>query len=99
MKKLEQELKKVKIQGEFSKKRKIIFVTSKEITKDIHKEILIPTPILIDSVAMMIPRGDALKDGEHGTQMSAAQVGKHNSEMVKNLAPTSFDASLIPIFY
>ena len=66
-------------------------------TKNGH-ELVIPTPIIIDSVASMMPKEYAEDtEREAGTNMLGAQTAKINGVLLKKLLPIIEEANIIPI--
>ena len=60
------------------------------------EEMLVPTPIIIDSLATMMPKNVEESDTIQGN-MSAAQVAKVNTSFFKGLLGEYIDGGLLPI--
>jgi predicted ATP-dependent serine protease len=61
------------------------------------KKILPPTVILVDSIAMMMPR-NAVEAEEMTGQMSATQMAKSNTQLFKRVVQPCMEANIIMIF-
>jgi RecA/RadA recombinase len=60
-------------------------------------KILPPTVVIVDSIAMMMPR-DVLATEEMTGQMSATQMAKSNTQLFKRLVQVCMEANIIMIF-
>jgi hypothetical protein len=80
------------------KNKKDLMVETGKVNVDGTKEkIMVPTVIVIDSIAMMMPK-EALEEEEIAGQMVATQAAKMNTQLFKRLVQPCMEANIICIF-
>jgi energy-coupling factor transporter ATP-binding protein EcfA2 len=84
---------KSKNNGSYNEENRKDFLVKHPITKE---TILIPTPIIIDSIAYMQPE-DIITGDKMAGNMDPAQVAKKNTAFIKGIVPDVYEAGLIPI--
>lgn len=78
---------------------KELLVDSKVIGPDgKFKKIICPTVVLVDSIAMMMPKASIADSNEIEGQMLATAAAKMNTQLFKRIVQPCTEANIIPIF-